>query len=75
MSSVTCLYLSVLTLPMKRLSCRESGFDCDYMIEGDNEQELFTNGENHAFNGHGIKKEDFIPLFNEKLRPHAKEFE
>jgi predicted small metal-binding protein len=60
---------------MKSLSCRESGFDCDYMIERCNEQEFFTNGENHAFNRHGMKKEDFIPLFNENLRPYAKEFE
>ena len=62
----------MLSFLLKRLSCRESGFDCDYMIEGDSEQEVFANGENHAFNVHGMKKEDFVPLFNEKLRPHAK---
>jgi predicted small metal-binding protein len=53
---------------MKTLSCREAGFDCDYTVEGQTEEEIFRNGEQHALNSHGMKKEDFTPEFKEKLR-------
>ena len=54
---------------MKSLSCRYAGFDCDYIAEGKSDNELFRNAERHVFNVHGMKKQDFIPMFNEKMRP------
>jgi predicted small metal-binding protein len=54
---------------MKKVPCRGAGFDCNYVIEGYTEQDLFRNGEKHAFNMHGMKREEFTPRFNEKLRP------
>jgi len=54
---------------MKKVFCRESGLDCDYIMEGRTEDELFRNGEKHAFNKHGIKSSEFIHYFNEKFRP------
>ena len=51
---------------MKKVFCRESGLDCDYIMEGRTEDELFRNGEKHAFNKHGIKSSEFIHYFNEK---------
>lgn len=58
---------------MKSLSCRDTGFDCDYVMQADNDYEIFKKSENHVFNAHGIKMEDFIPTFNEKIRSLIKE--
>ena len=55
-------------LIMKSLSCRDTGFDCDYVAEAENDNELFRKGEQHVFNVHGMNKQDFIPTFNEKMR-------
>lgn len=51
---------------MKSLSCRDVGFDCDYIIQADYDDGIFAEGENHPFNAHGMKRQDFIPAFNEK---------
>ena len=53
---------------MKTLSCREAGFDCDYVVEGETEEEIFRNGGQHAMKDHGMKEEDLTPEFKEKLR-------
>ena len=58
---------------MKSLSCREAGFDCDHVVQAENDYEIFREGENHVFNAHGMKKEDFIPAFNEKMRSLIRE--
>jgi predicted small metal-binding protein len=42
------------------LSYRDAEFDCDYIVEGQNEDELFRKGEKHAFNAHGMKKQDLF---------------
>jgi predicted small metal-binding protein len=57
-----------MIIGMKTLSCREAGFDCDYVVKGETEEDIFTNGGQHAINDHGIKEEDFTPEFKEKLR-------
>ena len=54
---------------MKSLSCRDAGFDCDHIMQGENDNDLFRNGQSHAFNTHGMKKQEFTPAFNEKMRP------
>jgi predicted small metal-binding protein len=53
---------------MKSLSCRDIGFDCDYTVKAENDCELFTKGERHVFNTHGLREEHFIPKFNEKIK-------
>jgi len=53
---------------MKSLSCRDIGFDCDYVAQAESDFELFTKGERHALNTHGLKEEEFIPKFNEKIK-------
>lgn len=55
-------------LVMKTLSCREAGFDCDYVVKGETEEEIFKNGAQHAIKDHGMKEEDITPEFKEKLR-------
>ena len=58
---------------MKKLSCRDCGFDCDYMIKGDTREAIFEFGKNHVIIKHGPKKEDFTPRLNEKLKLLMKE--
>ena len=53
---------------MKSLSCREAGFDCDYVVKGETEEEIFRNGGQHAMKEHGMKEEDLTSEFKEKLR-------
>ena len=42
-------------LTMKTLSCREAGFDCDYVVKGETEEEVMKNGGEHAMKVHGMK--------------------
>jgi predicted small metal-binding protein len=62
--------LSILVQPvvMKTLSCREAGFDCDYIVEGETEEEILQKGAEHARMDHGLKEEDCTPEFKEKLK-------
>jgi hypothetical protein len=60
---------------MKKVFCRQSGFDCDYVIEGYTENDLFRNGQKHALNRHGMKNGEFISCFNERLRPMIKQYD
>ena len=49
---------------MKSLSCRDIGFDCDHTDKAENDYELFTKGQRHVLNAHGLREENFIPKFN-----------
>jgi predicted small metal-binding protein len=42
---------------MLTLLCRETGLDCDYVIKGETEEEILTNGAEHAMKVHGMKVE------------------
>ena len=53
---------------MKTLSCREAGFDCDFVVRGETEEEIFMNGGQHAMKDHRMKEEDITAEFKEKLR-------
>ncbi|HEY7572599.1 MAG TPA: DUF1059 domain-containing protein [Nitrososphaeraceae archaeon] len=53
---------------MKTLSCREAGFDCDYVVNGESDEEIFKKGGEHAMKEHGMKPEDITPEFKEKLK-------
>ncbi len=43
---------------MLTLRCRETGFDCDYLLKGETEEELLKNGAEHAMEVHDMKAED-----------------
>lgn|GEM_PF-160144 len=64
----THLFIGFELLFMKTLSCREAGFDCDHVVKGETEEEIFKNGAQHAMKDHGMKEEDITPEFKEKLR-------
>lgn len=53
---------------MKIITCREAGFDCDYNVKGETEEEVMKPGAEHAKKDHGMKKEDITPEFKEKVR-------
>jgi predicted small metal-binding protein len=42
------------------LSCRETGLDCDYVIEGETEEKVLAAGAEHAIKVHGLKAEDIF---------------
>jgi predicted small metal-binding protein len=41
-----------------KLSCRESGLECDYVAEGKTPDELLKNISEHAVNFHNMSAED-----------------
>jgi predicted small metal-binding protein len=43
---------------MYTLVCRESGLDCDFVIEGETMEEFLKNGADHAIQKHGMRAED-----------------
>ena len=53
---------------MKTISCREAGFDCDYIVTGETEEEVMKNGAEHAMKVHGMKEEDMTPEMKHKIK-------
>lgn len=43
---------------MVKLSCKESGLDCDYIAEGKNEDEVLRHISEHAVCVHNMRAED-----------------
>jgi predicted small metal-binding protein len=57
---------------MLNVNCREVGFDCDYVVKGETEEELMKNARQHA-RDHGYKEEDVLtPELQEKIRAHIR---
>jgi predicted small metal-binding protein len=52
---------------MKELSCREAGFNCDYIINAETDEEIFRKGEEHETMDHGMKQEYLTSEFKERL--------
>lgn len=46
-----------LPVELFTLICRETGLDCDYVIEGETEEEILSTGADHAIKVHGLKAE------------------
>ena len=53
---------------MKTITCREAGFECDYIVKGETEEEVMKNGAEHAIKDHNMISEDITPEFKEKVR-------
>jgi predicted small metal-binding protein len=53
---------------MKTINCREAGFDCDYVVRGETEEEVMKNGVEHAMKDHGMKEEDITSEMKQKIR-------
>jgi predicted small metal-binding protein len=53
---------------MKTISYREAGFECDYIVKGETEEDAIRNGAEHTINEHGMKPGHIIPETKEKIR-------
>jgi predicted small metal-binding protein len=53
---------------MKTVTCREAGFDCDYVVKGESEDEVMKRGVEHLVKDHGMKEENITPGMKEKVR-------
>ncbi len=53
---------------MKTITCRDAGFECDYVVKGETEDEVMRNGAEHAIKDHGLTEQDITPEFKEKVR-------
>ena len=53
---------------MKTVTCREAGFDCDYVVEGQTDDEVIKRGVEHLVKDHGMREEDITPGMKEKVR-------
>jgi predicted small metal-binding protein len=50
----------------KELRCRDIGADCDYVVRGKTDEEIFTKAAEHAMTAHGMK--GIPPELMEKAR-------
>lgn len=50
------------------MKCRDVGFDCDYVVKGNNEQEIMQNAATHTQRDHGIRPEDITEDLRSKVR-------
>jgi predicted small metal-binding protein len=47
--------------------------DCDYVCNGETEEEIMKNAEEHAIRDHGYKTEDLMtPELRDNIRSHIK---
>jgi predicted small metal-binding protein len=53
---------------MKAIQCHETGFECDYIVKGQTEEQVMKNGADHAIREHGLKSEDITLQFKKKVR-------
>jgi predicted small metal-binding protein len=55
----------------KVIRCRDAGVDCDFVVRGETEEELFRNALEHGRAFHGMKE---IPIdLQEKMRTLIRE--
>lgn len=57
---------------MKTLNCKDAGFDCDIVIEGETEGEIMSKAGEHAMKDHNLKSEDMTPELQTKIRDQIK---
>jgi predicted small metal-binding protein len=53
---------------MKSLRCRDAGFDCGTVIQGDTDEEIMRKAGEHATKVHNMKESDMTPDLQQKLR-------
>jgi predicted small metal-binding protein len=50
------------------MKCRDVGFECDYVVKGNTEQEIMQNAVVHAQKDHGMKPQDMTDDLKNKIR-------
>ena len=56
---------------MKEVRCRDVGADCDYVVRGKTEEELFQNATEHVKTAHGMN--EITPETKTKMRQVMRE--
>lgn len=49
-----------LAAVLLKLVCRETGLDCDFVIEGETVEEILSKGADHAIEVHNLKGEEIF---------------
>jgi predicted small metal-binding protein len=58
---------------MLTVSCREVSEDCDYVLEGETEEEIMKKAAEHAVKDHGYNEQDIMtPEMKEKIKSHMR---
>jgi predicted small metal-binding protein len=57
-------YLYEVTIYLQR----EAGFNCDYIVKGETDEEILMNSQQHAMSAHGMKVETFTTQYKDKLK-------
>lgn len=53
---------------MLSFKCHDVGFDCDYIVRGDNGTDIIKKVMEHGKRDHDLKEDDFTPSLLEKIR-------
>jgi predicted small metal-binding protein len=53
---------------MKTLACKDAGFDCGTVIQGESEEEIMRKAKEHATTEHNLSDSDMTPEFQNKIR-------
>ena len=53
---------------MLSFKCHDVGFDCDYIVRGDNGTDIINKVMEHGKRDHDLKDDDFTPSLLEKIR-------
>lgn len=50
------------------MKCKDVGFNCDFVVKGNSEQEIMQQAAVHAQKDHGMKPEDITEDLKNKIR-------
>jgi predicted small metal-binding protein len=59
---------------MKRLTCRDVGLDCDFVMNGSTEEEVLNKANDHAWKVHAIKPEEMTSEMKVKIKENIREY-
>ena len=58
---------------MLSITCRDAGYDCAHVIQGNTEEEVMQKAGRHAQEVHGMKQSDMTPEMTNKIRSLIKQ--
>lgn len=58
---------------MKKFACRDLGMDCDFVAEGETEEEVVAKAKEHGKTVHGQTEADMTPELEEKIKSLTKD--
>ncbi len=60
MRKVNTILNVIVYTELIKLFCRETGLDCNFIIEGETEEQVMAVGAEHAMKVHGLKAEEIF---------------